>query len=192
MLRKCTVLLFLLIAPLCAKEPSALYLTYLNDPTTSITIQWHTTEKSPPTLTYKPSAAPTSLPAHGMSKKIPHNKLYVHTATLLNLKPDTTYTFTLDGSTKSHTFRTLPDKLTRDVRIVIGGDAFQKTNRFTQMNRTIASLDPDFIILGGDIAYTEGRSKFLRGKNASIQRWLAFLNSSQSSSSPPTAVSSKY
>ena len=174
-MRKFTFFLLLLIAPLCGKEPAALYLTYLHDPTTSITIQWQTDEKTPTTLTYQINKNDPSLPARGMSKKISGNNIFVHTVELLNLKPNTTYHFTLDDSSETHTFRTLPQELTRDVRVVIGGDAYQKKHLFEQMNHIIASLDPDFIILGGDIAYTEGRPKFLTGKNTSIHRWQAFF-----------------
>ena len=170
-MQKLLLFFLLLTAPLLAKEPSAVYLTYTHNPTTSTTVQWQTDTATPTTLNYQAKGEKNRLPAKGKKLKIQGSKTYVHTVELLDLKPDTLYHFTIADSTKEHTFRTLPNTLNRDIRVVVGGDAYQIEPLFMKMNCVIAALDPDFIILGGDIAYTEGRKRFEKKRKEQIRRW---------------------
>ncbi len=43
------------------------------------------------------------------------------------------------------------------------------------MNAQIAAKDPDFVVVGGDIAYTNGTRAVFKGKEWEIKRWRTFL-----------------
>ena len=172
------LLLFsLLFCFACAQEPSALYLTFLHDPATSMTIQWHSEKEGDSELLFGEAASSERRPARGHSRRLPFLDLAIHTLELLSLKPDTLYSFHFpDNPDRSYTFRTLPQRLTREVRFVVGGDAYFSFSLFHRMNQTVARLNPDFAVIGGDIAYTAGRLNFLKGKSDPLTRWLTFFH----------------
>ncbi len=58
---------------------------------------------------------------------------------------------------------------------VVGGDAYFYLAKLRKMNRQIAARDPDFVVVGGDIAYTNGTRAVLKGKGWEIKRWRTFL-----------------
>jgi len=87
---------------------------------------------------------------------LPLFHLSTHHAFLSHLEPDTYYEFQIGEEGTIHTFRTLPDTLSRPIRLAIGGDIYSLMPLFEQMNETIAKKDPDFAVLGGDIAYAIG------------------------------------
>ncbi|MBS0626773.1 MAG: metallophosphoesterase, partial [Verrucomicrobia bacterium] len=86
---------------------------------------------------------------------------------LTQLEADTDYVFTLEKDATLYRFRTLPKDLNRSLRIAIGGDAYQKEAPFKEMNKVVAKMAPDFVILGGDIAYAN--------QGDPIKRWKGFL-----------------
>jgi 3',5'-cyclic AMP phosphodiesterase CpdA len=103
----------------------------------------------------------------------------VHQADIQGLKSDTTYIFKLEGVDTLHRFRTLPQKLTKlsELRFVVGGDIFYYwgTHIFEEMNQTISQQDPDFVVLGGDLAYVIGEKQALKGRVNEANRWRQFL-----------------
>jgi hypothetical protein len=58
---------------------------------------------------------------------------------------------------------------------VVGGDAYFYLSTLRKMNRQIAACDPDFVVVGGDIAYTNSRKAFMKGNGWEIQRWRTFF-----------------
>ncbi len=44
-----------------------------------------------------------------------------------------------------------------------------------KMNAQIASQDPDFVVVGGDIAYTTNRRAVYKGEGWELNRWNIFL-----------------
>ncbi|MDB6151138.1 MAG: hypothetical protein JWQ44_2586 [Chthoniobacter sp.] len=65
-------------------------------------------------------------------------------------------------------FRTMPAELTRPVRFVAGGDMMHTREMVDAMNKRAAALDPDFALLGGDLAYANG---------ADAARWIDWMQS---------------
>lgn len=61
------------------------------------------------------------------------------------------------------------------MKFVVGGDAYNYYSTFRKMNAKIASCDPDFVVVGGDIAYTNGRKALFKGRAWEINRWCTFL-----------------
>jgi acid phosphatase type 7 len=55
-----------------------------------------------------------------------------------------------------YSFRTMPAELTRPVRFVAGGDMMHSREMVDAMNTRAGALDPDFALLGGDLAYANG------------------------------------
>lgn len=88
-------------------------------------------------------------------------KRSVHSVTLTNLQPDTTYYFIAgsdeQGYSDEYSFRTLPEK-GKPIRFVAGGD--QGTSRaFEQLNRIASEKNPHFVLIGGDMAYADGNPR---------------------------------
>jgi hypothetical protein len=77
----------------------------------------------------------------------------------------------------------MPQKLTRPVKIAIGGDAYHagSSEMFHRMNRMVAFEKPDFVVIGGDLAYTIGGKDLLKGPKWALTRWQTFLRDLQRS-----------
>jgi acid phosphatase type 7 len=65
-------------------------------------------------------------------------------------------------------FRTMPAELKRAVRFVTGGDMMHTREMVDAMNKRAGALDPDFALLGGDLAYENG---------AEATRWIDWFQS---------------
>ena len=146
-----------------AFEPTGLILTWREDPSSSIIIDWHEASDEPPEVfSYREpgdgdAAWETVLPEP--PRAFPFAPRRIYRVALNGLKPDTLYQFRL-GRSYLRTFRTLPATLTRPVKFAIGGDMMHWEEArvfFAKMNRVVAARDPDFIVWGGDMAYEDGR-----------------------------------
>lgn len=163
-----------------APQPVALYLTWQHDPTTTMTVHWHTdwTEGYVDSvLEYRAAGGAASAPwsrATGRQAQMPFTHRMVHTVEITGLRPDTLHEFRLgrllarsDGELVFHPhgpvqkFRTLPATLTRPVRFVSGGDIYNgnRADLMLRMCRVAAAQDPEFALLGGDIAYVNDEPK---------------------------------
>ena len=171
--------------------PEAVYLTWQRDPVTTMTVHWHTdwTKGFADTaLEYRAASpgggdAPWSR-ATGRAQQMPFTHRMVHTVELTGLRGDTTYQFRLGRLTTResdgallfaahgpvHRFRTLPATLSRPVRFVSGGDIYggSTTELMANMCKVAASRDPEFALLGGDIAYVNNEPK-------AAPRWFDFF-----------------
>lgn len=165
-----------------AQVPSALYLTWLHDPTHTMTVQWHNEDGENTQVYYQKEGKTTWLAKSGATNKLNQGTflwgtLFVHSVELTDLEPDTVYVFRLGLHDKLYRFRTMPDDTSgRPVHFVVGGDVYQDDIfRFKKMNDQVAKLDPDFVVIGGDIAYTRGHNAFLKGRYFEIKRWQTFF-----------------
>lgn len=162
-------------------DHSILYLTWLHDPTTTMTVHWHTdSTQSANWVLYRKSGEKTWHAKNGFYSLIPKSNIRVHTLELVDLEPGCDYEFCV-GKTpqeipkKSYLFHTMPQELARPLSFVVGGDAYQSATLFRKMNHQIAAQDPAFVVLGGDIAYTQGYKTLLRSKGWQLHRWRTFL-----------------
>jgi len=156
--------------------PSVLYLTWMHDPTTTMTIHWHTINKDPISqVVYRKKGETEWQLKGGIYALVPKTNLSIHTVELDELDPGEEYQFRLFGKKGTYRFRTLPKTLEKPVRFVVGGDAYFYFSVLRKMNAQIASKDPDFVVVGGDIAYTNGRRAVFKGKGWEIKRWRTFL-----------------
>lgn len=153
----------------------ALYLTWQSDPTTTMTIEWHTEgrgrgarlefqrqgegdwdDREPETIPF-PHAAEVA----GVDRMI-------HRVELTGLEPGSTYEFRTDAGGENYTFRTMPAQLDRPVRFATGGDV-QRNENMERVSDLAASYDPDFIMWGGDLAYANGLSQ-------NVRHWFQFFD----------------
>ncbi len=174
------VLLGLLCPLLEALEPVAIYLTWVKDPTTTMVVQWQTpTGTTLPQLEYQIKGDSTWKSVKGHSQVV--HDYDVHRIYLEGLTEDNVYLFKVQDSKREYSFQTMPKKLTRSVKMAIGGDAYHAgaSEIFHRMNRMIAFNHPDFIVIGGDLAYTIGTKNLLKGPKWAMARWQAFLRSLQ-------------
>lgn len=174
---------FLLLACLLgAKESEVIYLTWVGDPTSTMTVLWHTTQRSSPDqLTYYLKGSSQSLVAQAETWRVDGTETYVHRVDLQGLQEDSLYLFKIEGDRREYSFKTMPRLLTRAVRFAVGGDAYYYwgTEVFKRMNQMIKAHDPDFYVIGGDLAYTIGKKRLLRGRGWELHRWQMFLRTLQ-------------
>lgn len=167
------ILALLLWVPVIAHppSPSILYLSWVDDPSTSMLIQWHAKQKMPmESIAVRKVGESKWKHFVSTSRKIEGTKYSVRQVDLKKLSPDTEYEFQLRAET--HRFRTMPASLDRAIQFGIGGDIYSDLDRYELMSRELAARSPEFVVLGGDIAYAYGHS-WAWGKG--LPRWRAFL-----------------
>lgn len=162
-------------------DPQAILLTWQQDPTTTMTIDWHTLPEDPypelhfnyrflldhiwhelpgdyhpRILEYKKADSGNWQQWHleiANSHPFPFSERMIQRVELTGLKPGTTYKFRLDRSSSVYRFRTMPDNLSEPLRFVIGGDIHQDYELTDRALKAAAEYEPDFTLIGGDIAY---------------------------------------
>lgn len=156
-------------------SPSVLYLTWMHDPTTTMTVQWHTSkEDQASVISYKENGEWKE--EKGSFGTLYGSDVVVHTVELSGLEPGGEYEFRIPSKgNEIYRFRTLPANLDTPLRFVVGGDAYFYLSRFQKMNRQIAALNPDFVVVGGDIAYTVNSRALFKGKGWELNRWRRFF-----------------
>lgn len=166
---------FLWLSTLWAQDPEILYLTWKGDPATTMTVMWQTENENNPDLVYfRRSNEENWKNQKGSSYRLKNSNVTIHQVELTNLVPDANYVFHIESG-EIHKFRTMPSELSRPIHAVVAGDAYFSKELYQKMNREIASRDPDFVIMGGDIAYTEGLRRALRTRTWKIKRWQEFF-----------------
>ncbi|TVR56454.1 MAG: metallophosphoesterase family protein [Gemmatimonadales bacterium] len=171
-------------------EPAALYLTWTDDPTTTMTVQWqHRWEDGyrDPALGWREPGASEWTWVVGHWDPFPFSDRIINTVTVEGLEPDARYEFRLgrleqegpspeDRSTDGFRFvpdgplscfRTLP-RSAEGLRYAVGGDLYGDPEVYRAMNRTLASEGVRFALIGGDLAYANGRPD-------RIEKWYDFF-----------------
>lgn len=157
----CALVLGLML-PAAAAEPgevAGLILTWQRDPSTTMTIDWH--ETSPlerPVLLHRRKGAAEWMSSVPAASEFPHAPgRMVYRIELTGLEPDADYEFRPAGRELPYHFRTMPKRLTRALRVVVGGDT-APAGIFEKINGVAAALRPDFILWGGDYSYSNGQA----------------------------------
>lgn len=156
-----------------AQEIVGVYLTWKQDPTTTMTINWvdmFTTGSS--TIWHREKGGKDWTAAKAATSLVGETTMQLRRLELTKLKPDSTYEFTIgetsNSSTTIYRFRTMPATFERPITFVTGGDMMHTRAMVDAMNTQAAKLDPDFALLGGDLAYANGVSAI---------RWVNWLES---------------
>jgi hypothetical protein len=159
-----------LLAVLLATIPSlrakddvvGVYLTWLRDPSTTMVVNWINLYEHTPARVWHRAAGETEWrSSDGTHAAVPPSVLQVRRVELTGLAPDSIHEFGLGDTPPKEPrwirrFRTAPAELDRPVRFVSGGDTMHRREWFEAMNRAAGATDPDFALLGGDLAYADG------------------------------------
>ncbi|NDD58069.1 MAG: metallophosphoesterase family protein [Chlamydiae bacterium] len=160
------------------QEREIIYLSYVSDPTCSITIQWWVpnNKKLAESITYRKKGEDRWVDFSATSKVALNIPYEIFRADLTDLKPDTEYEFLVKDFSKVYSFKTLPDSLSKgNLKVGIGGDIYSLEQNFVKMNRCISDKNLDFVILGGDITYDLYLPSFFKDKHRQEKRWLSFF-----------------
>src|SRR5690349_17073767 len=94
---------------LLAKEPDALYLTWIDDPTTTMTVVWLGGDGQ--RVMFRPVEGAEWQNVKASSRPVPKTRTNIHTCHIQNLKSNATYLFKIEGGEKIYRFQTLPQSL---------------------------------------------------------------------------------
>ena len=168
-------------------DPIAVYLTWQRNPETTMTIHWITrANRKANTVEYRQASDNQWSAANGSSIHMPEQSPYlVHTVELINLKPDCDYVFRPGKDAVEYKFRTLPALLEKPLRFIVGGDMYHDSLKILhETNIQAARTDPQFALVGGDIAYAVSGFSFLPSwiqlrmdhwHSGQTERWLEWL-----------------
>lgn len=166
---------FFLALQLAGGEPFAVYGILQKNPMEALTICWigepsFKKEK----LKYREADSENWFLIDSTSQPVIGEPSYhFHKVELEGLRPDIRYEFVLSEANRPYYFHTAPHELSRPYRFVVGGDIYHDgIEAFKAMNEIASKTDPDFAILGGDIAYAGAKFSFLKEQS---KRWLQFL-----------------
>ncbi len=149
--------LLLTISAFAQQEPLAFYLTWTEDPTSTIVVDWHSMDINTSTLSFREKETETWDVFESKVLPYPISERMVHRIEVGGLKAATAYEIMFNGSKEVYFFRTMPSTLDKStIKIAIGGDSMHRKEWFEKTNAVAASYDPDFIIIGGDMAYENG------------------------------------
>ena len=151
-------------------KPDTLFLTWQQDPTTTVTIQWISKAKDvdDPVIRFsnrgkaewqigpiaKAKPYPVVQSFLGATGPIDLN---IYRAELTGLVPGTEYDFKIGLQSPTYRFRTMPSKATHAFSFISGGDCGTSIHALNN-NRQAAKQDPMFALIGGDLGYDNGTS----------------------------------
>lgn len=141
--------------------PAAIFVTWNGDPTTSVSIDWHLEAGTRlDTIAVRGPGLSGWRMVRGDSLAFPHGTRHVRRALVTGLQPDARYEVRI--GTATYGYRTMPARLTRPVTFAAGGDTQADEARFGTTNRMVAAHDPDFVLIGGDLAYSNGDPRLVK------------------------------
>ncbi len=151
-------------------EPLGIFLTWKEDPTSSISIDWHLESEAKQTLHYRKKGEETWKGADCEMTDFPHTPRTIHRVFLNGLEPGTSYEIKFGEDQKVYYFNTMPADIAKEpIRIAIGGDSMHEQEWMENINRQVARFDPHFAVIGGDLAYANGDPK-------NIDRWYRWFD----------------
>jgi hypothetical protein len=184
-------LLFLLVTGTLHSDETAVYLTWQQHPESTMTIQWISPNSlNDDTLYFSASEKNSWFSAMGYHFPMPEKYPYfIHRIELVNLEPDTVYSFYIPSIEASYKFRTAPDHLTKPLSFVVGGDVYHDNIKYVaEMNQQAALANPLFALVGGDIAYSCHKAAWLHRWGIireKMDRWMLWLQTWQNTMITP-------
>lgn len=143
--------------------PHAFYLTWQHDPRTSMTVDWHSDEHESQDLQLRRKGTDIWQALESDVLPYPFSERLVHRVSILGLNPGTEYELMFPGNEEVYYFHTLPETLDKSsLKIAIGGDSMHQKEWLETTNKVAASYNPDFVIIGGDMAYENGVAENLQ------------------------------
>src|SRR5688572_11043887 len=106
-------------------KPTALFLTWQRDPTTTMTIQWigSETDGTHRPVWYSKKGGQVWRTQGYSTRRFPMSDHRIFRSELSGLEPDTEYIFRIGADSAQQSFRTMPAKDTNAIQFVSGGDS---------------------------------------------------------------------
>lgn len=157
--------------------PIAVYLTWQHAPENSMTIHWISDAQNKDShISYRELSENLWQKEEGRSETAPegYDNYLIHTVELTDLSPDTVYEFKIDPQNTIYKLRTMPQELNREIRFIVGGDLYHDSIQvLKETHSQAAKQNPDFAILGGDIAYAAPKNE---NGVEDVSRWIEFFS----------------
>lgn len=161
-------------------SPKWVYLTWQGNTSTTMTVNFHTDDSLfSSSVYYGRDSVYLDSPWYGhkavgtKSKARGNNQRWVHTVQLTGLSPGETYYFVAGDSSRGLSaqakFRTIAAN-PASLRLAVGGDMGFEPVVDTLM-RLAAQKNPDLVLIGGDLAYADGRTENLNIWDVWFSRW---------------------
>lgn len=181
MLRFLLLILCALWGQLCGQclpdfSPAEPFMTWAKDPCRSALIEWFT---NPICQNARISVREEGKEENVMAGEIiplKGSKEILCRLELQDLTPGKRYYIHIGDDPKEFFFETLKDELEAPLRFAVGGDAYLYEELFHETNLQIARMHPEFVVIGGDIAYTRGIRSWFNHPYSEIQRWKKFFH----------------
>ena len=146
--------------------PAAILVTWDGDPTTSVSLDWHLAAGSDiPAVQVRGPGIRRWRSYQGSAVAFPFSTRTARRARIDGLRPGAVYELRVGGS-RIYKYRTMPVRLTRPVRFAAGGDTQAGLAQFGPMNRIAAGRNVDFVLFGGDLAYSNGDPRLVAREEA--------------------------
>jgi acid phosphatase type 7 len=154
-------------------ESLGVFLTWKDDPTSSIVIDWQTAAADArEAVTWRKVDSDHWFTTDAGPVHFPGSERHAYRASLENLEPATTYEFRAGSAGRVYRFRTMPREMDRDILFAAGGDTRHTQEMMEKTARQAVLHDLDFIIIGGDLAYADGNP-------ANVNRWHEWFDAYQ-------------
>ncbi len=169
------------MTPYCSPVGGAslLYLTWRNDPCHTMVVQWLTEGEDAAWVQYRTLARTLGDREEwqGVSGSATHldGGLFLQRVELEGLAAGEEYELMVGRFPAIERFHTLPEELSRPLRVVLGGDCCGKIELLREMNELAAREEPDFVLLGGDLAYSGRRMRLFVRPYRELEKWVAFF-----------------
>lgn len=138
-------------------RPDTLFLTWRRDPTTTMTVQWVGADGPVGLVEYRTQGSEIWRTQTCTKRRYAQTDLQVFRSELEGLQPGADYEFRVHPAMPPERFRTMPAKATDVIHFISGGDC--GVNEHTVANNIQAARqDPMFAIIGGDLAYENGKA----------------------------------
>ncbi|MEX0882343.1 MAG: metallophosphoesterase family protein [Cyclobacteriaceae bacterium] len=152
------------------ESPSGILLTWKEDPTTTMSLDWHNTSGESQTLIYRLKGNTDWKKSQSNVLDFPFSDRKIHRVFLRGLTPDHSYEVKFGNDTEVYYFKTMPADISKEpIRIAIGGDTMHDQRLMEMTNKQVAKYDPHFAIIGGDLAYANGDQK-------NLNRWYEWFD----------------
>ncbi|MEM1123251.1 MAG: fibronectin type III domain-containing protein, partial [Bacteroidota bacterium] len=132
------------------------------DPTTTMVVGWDQTAGTNPVLYYTTKNRGGKIENYARSQKpdrvIATKGMNNHFVRLKNLKPATTYYFSIkdsQGNSPVFSFQTAPTSPYTRLSIVAGGDSRNHRKARISANKMVSKLRPHFVLFGGDMTASD-------------------------------------
>jgi acid phosphatase type 7 len=143
------------------------FLTWKEDPTSTMVVDWHSFGEEEQTLRYRNEGEQEWREIKSAVHAFPFTtpQRWIHRVELKGLDADSRYDINVEEQTRKLYFRTMPAHLgEKSIRIAVGGDTMHEKKNMERTGRQAMTFDPDFVLIGGDLAYANGDS-------AAVGRW---------------------